>query len=456
AGENVKTAAVTAKHEASAAKSEAAEAAHAAKDAATKAAHAAKDAAAGAAQAATDAATKAAHAAKVAAAGAAHAASKLAEKALGTPEVAALMLASSQSADPVIGHLGQTLHELDKILGQLPSEQAQKEAQQFMIAAAKDVKNLNAHLSQLKVDHHAAIQKIVGEHSKQLQQAAAEAEDRTREKVRKTENHLREDFALEKADFTLAHNEELKRQLNSQASKFEAKLRDELATQALTLERRWLREVRLQVDRERGGRLARLDQLETRLVALERLTDHNAGVLEESVRGHRLRAAVQALRDALSEPIRRPFARELAAVQAVAGVEGGNSSQGNAVICTAAASIPASAANVGVDTLPDLVSRFTVVAEEVRKVALVPEDAAGVVPHAISTILSSLMFRKHGLPEGDDVESILARTEFYLREEELDAATRELNQLKGWAKLIAGDWLKAARAHLEVKQALEV
>ncbi|KAK9730446.1 MICOS complex subunit mic60, partial [Basidiobolus ranarum] len=44
----------------------------------------------------------------------------------------------------------------------------------------------------------------------------------------------------------------------------------------------------------------------------------------------------------------------------------------------------------------------------------------------------------------------------FLRENDLETAAREFNQLKGWPKNIAKDWIASARTHLEVKQALEV
>ncbi|PTB73480.1 hypothetical protein M440DRAFT_1424785, partial [Trichoderma longibrachiatum ATCC 18648] len=61
-----------------------------------------------------------------------------------------------------------------------------------------------------------------------------------------------------------------------------------------------------------------------------------------------------------------------------------------------------------------------------------------------------------GLAEGDDVESILTRTQTFLEEGDLDAATREMNGLQGWAKTLSKDWLAEARKVLEVRQALDV
>ncbi|KAG1086604.1 hypothetical protein G6F42_020921 [Rhizopus arrhizus] len=79
------------------------------------------------------------------------------------------------------------------------------------------------------------------------------------------------------------------------------------------------------------------------------------------------------------------------------------------------------------------------------------------ISHLISIVFSSFMFTKKGLVDGDDVESRLARAEYYLNtEKDLESAAREINQLTGWPKRLSMDWLDAARRHLEVKQALEI
>jgi MICOS complex subunit MIC60 len=102
-----------------------------------------------------------------------------------------------------------------------------------------------------------------------------------------------------------------------------------------------------------------------------------------------------------------------------------------------------------------LVDRFRRVATEVRKASLLPEDA-GVASHASSYVLSKILFKKKGLATGDDVESILTRTETFLEEGDLDGAAREMNGLKGWAKTLSKDWLGEVRKVLEVQQALDV
>ena len=113
--------------------------------------------------------------------------------------------------------------------------------------------------------------------------------------------------------------------------------------------------------------------------------------------------------------------------------------------------------DVGIEPFADLASWFTTsVAPKVASVALVPDQNAGLLSHLASHFVTSFTFRKSGLVEGDDVLSVLARAEYYLNEKNLDSATRELNQLRGTARVLLADWLDAARKRLEVLQALEV
>ena len=95
------------------------------------------------------------------------------------------------------------------------------------------------------------------------------------------------------------------------------------------------------------------------------------------------------------------------------------------------------------------------VASEVRKASLLPEDA-GIASHAASVVLSKVTFKKDAIADSNDVESILTRTEHLLEQGNIDAAAREMNGLQGWAKILSKDWMGDVRRVLEVRQALEV
>ncbi|KAG7103042.1 MICOS complex subunit MIC60 like protein [Verticillium longisporum] len=164
---------------------------------------------------------------------------------------------------------------------------------------------------------------------------------------------------------------------------------------------------------------------------------------------YQLHVAVEAVRASLESGSAhpRPFVRELVALKEIAADD--------AVVNAAIASINPSAYQRGLSTSAQLVDRFRTVAGEVRKASLLPDDA-GVASHASSWALSKVMFKKQGLATGDDVESILTRTQTYLEEGDLDAAAREMNGLQGWAKTLSKDWLGEVRKVLEVQQALDV
>ena len=218
------------------------------------------------------------------------------------------------------------------------------------------------------------------------------------------------------------------------------------------MQRRWIREIKMRVEQERGGRLAKLDELSSNLKRLERIALDNSAYLDENLRVHALWSAIRALDHAVEAPVRKPFRDELRVLRHIAAA------REDPVVITALDTLDATdIPDIGVEPLGDLTIWFTTsVAPRVASVALVPDQNAGLLSHLASHFLSSFTFKRQGLVPGDDVLSVLARAEYYMNEKDLDSAARELNQLKGTAKLLLTDWLNAARRRLEVLQALEV
>ena len=230
------------------------------------------------------------------------------------------------------------------------------------------------------------------------------------------------------------------------------RLREAIIAQGIELQRRWIREVKVKVEEERGGRLARLDELATGLKRLERLALDNSTYLDENIRVHGMWTALRAMQAAVDAPERKPFREELRILRHIAVAKD------DTVVSAALESLEQSdAPDVGVEPLADLTTWFTTsVAPRVSNVALVPDQDAGVLSYLTSHLLSSFQFKRHGLTPGSDVLSVLSRAEYYINEKDLDSAARELNQLSGPAKELLHDWLDAARRRLEVQQALEV
>ena len=229
-------------------------------------------------------------------------------------------------------------------------------------------------------------------------------------------------------------------------------LKEEVVAQGIELQRRWIREIKVRVEKERAGRLAKLEDLATDVKRLERVTLDNSTFIDENVNIHALWSSIRALHAAITSPTRRPFREELRVLQHVAAA------RADPVLSAAISTIESSdAPDVGVEPLADLTTWFTTgVAPKVESTSLVPDQGAGVLSHIASIVFSKFKFKRSGLVDGSDVSSVLARAEYYMNEKDLDSAARELNQLGGWSKVLLNDWLAAARRRLEVEQALEV
>ncbi|KAJ5142889.1 Small GTPase superfamily Rab type [Penicillium bovifimosum] len=259
---------------------------------------------------------------------------------------------------------------------------------------------------------------------------------------------FREEFEGEREKLTRAYQQKLETELRHAQELAEQRLQNELVEQAIELDRKYIHQVESLVEREREGRLSKLTELTADIKELEKLTAGWSDVIDTNLKTQQLQVALDAVRTVVERAdTPRPFVRELVAVKELAA--------GDAVVEAAIASINPTAYQRGIPSTTQIFERFRRVAAEVRKASLLPEDA-GVASHAASLVLSKVMFKKDALSEGDDVESVLVRTESLLQMGDIDAAAREMNSLQGWAKILSKDWLSDVRRVLEVRQALEL
>ncbi|KAI0126411.1 mitofilin [Xylariales sp. AK1849] len=282
----------------------------------------------------------------------------------------------------------------------------------------------------------------------EFEAAANELVTRVEKAMSAQETTWREDFETEMKRIHDIYDKRVKTEMEREKLVNDQKLENKLLEQAVEMKRQFTQQVKDSVEAERNGRLGKLDRLSSAVSELEKLTTGWNDVVDMNLQTQQLHVAVEAVRASLNDSEHpRPFVRELVALREIAS--------NDQVVNAAIASINPSAYQRGISTPSTLIDRFRRVASEVRKASLLP-DEAGVASHASSWVLSKVMFKKEGLAVGNDVESILTRTQTYLEEGDLDKATRELNGLSGWAKTLSRDWLAEARKVLEVQQALDV
>lgn len=292
-----------------------------------------------------------------------------------------------------------------------------------------------------------ADEKVKSSHD-DFDRAAKELIRRLESEMHEQEGRWKEEYEEERSKLQQHYEQRLRSEIAHAKDVNEQRLRNELLEQAVEMKRKFVAEVNDRVEEERNSRLGKLTDLSKTVDDLEKLTTGWTDVVDSNLKTQHLHVAVEAVRANLENSRSpKPFVRELAALKEIAAAD--------PVVDAAIASINPLAYQRGIPTSAQLIDRFRRVAGEVRKASLLP-DEAGVASHASSYVLSKLLFKKRGLAAGDDVESILTRTETFLEEGNLDEAAREMNGLTGWAKTLSRDWLGEARKVLEVQQALDV
>ncbi|KAI9066297.1 hypothetical protein FKP32DRAFT_1589813 [Trametes sanguinea] len=359
-------------------------------------------------------------------------------------------VAEFSASEPVIAQLATVIDDLASYLNTNPT--AADKARDILDTAKVDLTQLASRIDEVRETERKKLEASLDEQARECMQSLMELEMQAQDKLDSQEENFRKFFEQERAKLIHEYRQKLDHELQTQSEIINERLRNEVIAQGIELQRRWIREIKVRVEQERGGRLAKLDEIATNLKRLERVALDNSALLDENIRIHALWSAIRAVHHAVDAPVRKPFREELRALRHVAAA------REDPVVAAALETIEKSEVpDVGVEPLADLATWFsTSVYPRVASVALVPDQNAGVLSYLASNLFSYFRFQRHGLVEGSDVLSVLARAEYYLNEKDLDSAARELNQLKGPAKVLLSDWLDAARRRLEVLQALEV
>ncbi|KAJ1506069.1 Formation of crista junctions protein 1 [Coelomomyces lativittatus] len=224
----------------------------------------------------------------------------------------------------------------------------------------------------------------------------------------------------------------------------------ELQEQEQALTKQWHDKLQVQLDVERNGRLAKLDQLTSHVHQLEHSVNQVTYQNERLTRIHALRLAVQRLQTHLDEP-QQGFQQAWHQLETLSNLE---PEWVHPILST----LQEPHVSHGM-TFPELQARFThSLAPQLRPLACVQDPTQmGFFSYTMAKLSSTFFWKTSSPPPFEDSEvlSVLAQVEDALSQEDLDTATRTLTSLRGWPKVLAQDWLEMARRHLEVKLVLD-
>lgn len=347
--------------------------------------------------------------------------------------------------EPVVQDLAYMLNDIIAVIN---ADGAHSKYGSSIEKAKSQLKKVTSEIDQIKAKVESDAAARVKERVQDFDKAANDLVTRVESAMAAQEVGWQREFDEEIKKLKEVHDQRIKVMTERERQVNEERLNNKLLEQAIELKRLFAKEIQQRVEQERDGRLGKLEELSKSVKDLEKLAGGWNEVIDTNLRTQQLHVAVEAVRASLQDSAHpRPFIKELVALREIAAED--------TVVNAAIASINPSAYQRGIFSHQDLTDRFRRVATEVRKASLLPEDA-GVASHASSLLLSKVMFKKQGLAAGDDVESVLTRTQTFLEEGDLDNAAREMNGLTGWAKTLSRDWLGEVRKVLEVRQALEV
>ncbi|KAF2440421.1 hypothetical protein P171DRAFT_100580 [Karstenula rhodostoma CBS 690.94] len=350
-------------------------------------------------------------------------------------------LNTPQASEPIVQDVVKIVNDIITVINADTSRDTKYNS--ALEKAKSELSKVVSDINLLKSNIQKTAEEQINAAHTEFDSAAKELVQRLDHQMKAQETQWKEEYENERERLAQAYKERSRSELDAAQKVYEQKLKNELLEQSIALQRQFAGSVRDQVEKEREGRLGKLNELSSSVQELEKLTAQWNQVIDANLKTQHLVVAVEAVKSALENQIvPKPFITELAALKEIAADD--------PVVGAAIASINPAAYQRGIPNSAQLIDRFRRVAQEVRKAALLPEDA-GVASHLASLAMSKVLFKKTGLAVGQDVEAVLARTESLLEEGDLDAAAREMNGLQGWAKVLSKDWLGECRRSLLVE-----
>lgn len=282
--------------------------------------------------------------------------------------------------------------------------------------------------------------------SRKIQQQRADLQRRYQDTIKDLKGDItkeqEKEYLSAKLKLVESYNNRLQAALDAVTQRSVAVANNKIQAQYVELLRKFNHEVNTKVETERDGRLGQLAELKKDIEVLQEATLKSGSVLESEdgivaffVDLANLQRVLSFSQSVPLKPYLDSLTRDLPSDPLVKSV---------------VEAVPAIVKRYGVLSHAQLAARFQIIEPEIRRSSLVPPDA-GVAAHLTSLAASQLLVSKQGFPEGNDVESVLARTNSYLQQGDVTSAVAEVNSLQGWPKKIAADWLDEGRKRSELE-----
>lgn len=183
------------------------------------------------------------------------------------------------TSEPMLGQLASTIDSLAKYV-EKNDTYASESATHVLADAQKDIKSLAARVEAIKKAEEDKLQQQLKEQAGKYSGMLLKAEKELVERLDTQEEDWKKAFDTERENLVKAYKDKLDQELATQQEIINQRLKEEVVAQGIEMQRRWVDEIKTRVEQERGGRLAKLEELEGGVRKLEKVAKQN-----EEVRG---------------------------------------------------------------------------------------------------------------------------------------------------------------------------
>ncbi|CAD6956039.1 unnamed protein product, partial [Tilletia laevis] len=234
---------------------------------------------------------------------------------------------AKKEGKPTIVALPERANRADQDAAAFAKYRTVAAAEQARLQAEQEIARLNGQFEQLKhaeaqragrmlEEQEAKFRTELAKAQAELERATKKADAELERAKQKAEAELRnkdsqwnKELERERQRQEKEHARELEQSLEVKNDLISARLKEEVVSRGIELQKQWMSGVKAAVEKERGARLAQIEQLTEEAAVLDKLALENENILAESARVRTLTAAVRALSSA-----------------ALGGVEGASSS----------------------------------------------------------------------------------------------------------------------------------
>lgn len=181
------------------------------------------------------------------------------------------------TSEPLLGELASTIDSLAKYVEKNDAHSSEGAAT-VLSGAQKDIKSLAARLEAIKTAEEEKLQSQLKKQASEYSSLLLKAEKELVERLDTQEDDWKKAFDSERHNLVAAYKEKLDKELATQQELINQRLKEEVVAQGIELQRRWVQEIKLRVETERSGRLAKLEELETGVRKLEKVAKENEEV----------------------------------------------------------------------------------------------------------------------------------------------------------------------------------